>query len=384
MRSRLVFDLENAPFPEKPLVPVIPVIHDRVTIEIMRGCLNGCRFCSAGMLYRPQRYRSVDKVVELARKGYDATGYDTVNLLSLSSSDHPDLLKMVERLTEEFSETDVGLSLPSLRVGDMLFELPKLLGENRKSGLTLAPEVATESMKGTINKNIPREEILNGAREAFKRGWRLVKLYFMVGLPGETADDYSAIVELADRISFLRKELGGGFGNVNAAISTFVPKPHTPFQWAAQISQQQERDIRRALLDERPLKSVRLKFDDPFFSALEGLFARGDRRVGEVLHAAWRKGARFDAWADQCKKDIWLEAMQECDVSFEFYCGRERSLGEVLPWDHLSYGIRREFLEEEWHRSRESKLTEICGKGACNACMTDILCPNRPQKGAVR
>ena len=380
VRSTIVYDLENAPFPTKPIIPIIPIVHDRITIEIMRGCLNGCRFCAAGMQYRPQRYRSVEKVLEIARESYKASGYDTINLLSLSSSDHPDIIEMLKTLIKEFKPLDVGVSLPSLRVGQTLFELPKIIGETRKSGLTLAPEVATDKMRAIINKDIAASDVIKGATEAFKRGWKLVKLYFMVGLPGEDESDQTEIVNLANKVSFARREFGGQFGDVNVTISTFIPKPHTPFQWARQITAQEDDDCKALLRSLRPYRSVRLKFDKPVYSLLEGLFARGDRRLAETLILAWQKGTRLDAWQEHSNIGCWYQAMEETGVTFEYYCHRERSEEEVLPWDHLCYGPTKEFLLRDKRRSERGEMTDICGKGKCNACMTDIICPNRLQE----
>ncbi|MFA4987337.1 MAG: TIGR03960 family B12-binding radical SAM protein, partial [Candidatus Brocadiia bacterium] len=335
VRSALVMNLEEAPFPMKPIVPVIEVVHDRITVEIMRGCLNGCRFCSAGMQYRPQRLRSPARILEIARACYAASGHDTIGLLSLSSSDHPQILEIVESLNREFRELRVGVALPSLRVGKALFQLPAILGDVRKSGLTMAPEVATERLRGVISKMISDDALLDGAREAFRNGWRLVKLYFMIGLPGEKPEDRQAIALLCNSLSNAKRQIGGGPANVNATVSTFVPKPHTPFQWAAQISPSDELEYRREILSARPQKTVNLKFDKPEISLVEGYLARGNRRVGAALLEAWNLGARLDAWPEHFRFDLWREAADKSGVSFEEHALRERSEDEVLPSSHL-------------------------------------------------
>jgi radical SAM superfamily enzyme YgiQ (UPF0313 family) len=361
---------------------VIPIVHDRIVIEIMRGCLNGCRFCSAGMQYRPQRYRSVEKVLELARESYRNSGYDTISLLSLSSSDHPAIMEMVERLNAEFSPLSVGISLPSLRVGQAMFDLTEKISEVRRSGLTLAPEVATDRMRSAINKEISAEELERCAAEAFRRGWRLVKLYFMVGLPTETAEDRAQIVHLANRISWLGKQVSGHFAQVNVTVSTFVPKPQTPFQWASQMDEQTDASIRRELLALYPAKSVKLKFGSPFLTQLEGLISRGDRRIAETILEAWKLGARLDAWSDKLDHSFWREAIERTGASFAFTNQRDRAEDEVLPWSHLSYGPTPEFLLREKRRAERGEPTPICASNPCNLCMTDIACPNRGDSSA--
>ncbi|RKY20168.1 MAG: TIGR03960 family B12-binding radical SAM protein [Planctomycetota bacterium] len=378
VRSALVMDLENAPFPERPIVPVLPVVHERITVEIMRGCLNGCRFCQAGMITRPQRYRSPDRIVEIARRNYEATGYDTISLLSLSTADYPGVVELIERLAAEFSALNVGISMPSLRIGRAMFELTERVGKVRKSGLTFAPETASDRMKGVINKMISEDDLIEGAAEAFRRGWRLVKLYFMIGLPGETADDRRALVRLSNRIALLKKEVGaGGPANVNVTVSTFVPKPHTPFQWARQMTLEEDLAARRELRKEGPLRSVKLKFEHAFFSQLEGLLARGDRKLCRTVLRAWELGARFDAWNERLDEDAWLKAMDEIGVSFDFYCARERPEDELLPWSHLSYGLSERFLLDEKRRAERGEPTPSCAEGPCRACLVDIACPNR-------
>ncbi len=374
VRSAMIEDLDSAPYPEKPLVPILQVIHDRITIEIMRGCVNGCRFCQAGMIGRPKRIRSVERILDIARKNYEATGYDTISLLSLSTSDHPHINEIIQKLNAEFSKLDVGIALPSLRIGKAMFDLPAMIGDVRKSGLTLAPEVATDKQRGVISKMISEKDLYECVREAFSRGWKLVKLYFMFGLPFETQDDRAGIVRLANDISMLGREYGRMPASVNVTVSTFVPKPHTPFQWSRQISAEDEARFRSELLAERPLRTVRLKFGRAFNSQLEGMLSRGDRRLSAVIHSAWKNGARLDAWDDKMNSAAWIEAMATHDVSFEFFNARERNLDEVLPWSHLSYGLRREFLEEEYRRSSRSEPTEICGRDVCHACLADFVC----------
>ncbi|MCI0587955.1 MAG: TIGR03960 family B12-binding radical SAM protein [Planctomycetes bacterium] len=364
----IVRDFQNAPYPAAPVVPYGQTVHDRITIEIMRGCVQGCRFCQAGYEKRPQRFRDAAKVLEIAKETYRNTGYDEIALTSLSSSDHPGLLGMMDALDAEFADRRVGVSLPSLRVNEQVLELPKRIRSVRKSGLTLAPEVASDRLRKIINKTITNEDLYRGVEEAWRQGWQTLKLYFMVGLPEEQEADIAEIVTMAETCSELRRKAGKGPGKVNAAISTFVPKPLTPFQWHGQ-STIPEVELRQGFLRSlRRLRSVNLKFHDPRQSQLEGILTRADRRVGPAIERAYRLGARLDAWDDCFRYEAWLQAFEEKGVDVAWYANRERPLEEVFPWDHLGNGVDRAYLQEELQKSQAGEETEHCQTGACGDC----------------
>ncbi|HET6204736.1 MAG TPA: TIGR03960 family B12-binding radical SAM protein [Planctomycetota bacterium] len=364
----IVRDFQNAPYPAAPVVPHAQTVHDRITIEIMRGCVQGCRFCQAGYEKRPQRYRDAAKVLEIARATYANTGYDEIALTSLSSSDHPGLLGMMDALDAEFGARRVGVSLPSLRVNEQVLELPRRIQSIRRSGLTLAPEVASDRLRRIINKNIKNEDLYRGVEEAWREGWQTVKLYFMVGLPEENEGDLAEIVTMAETCADLRRKVGKGPGRVNAAVSTFVPKPLTPFQWHGQLTIP-EVELRQGLL--RSLKRVRavsLKFHDARQSQLEGILTRADRRVGAAIERAYRLGCRLDAWDECFRYAAWTRAFEETGIDVAWYGNRERPRDERFPWDHLGNGVERSYLEEEYDRSRRGEETEHCQTGGCGDC----------------
>ena len=343
-----VADFENAFFPTAPIVANTEIVHDRITVEIMRGCPRLCRFCEAGRTKGHVRCRSPGKILELARETYRHTGLEEISLTSLSPSDHPLLKTILTTLDAEFAPKGVSLSLPSLHTNDQLELLPRLLGSVRKSGLTMVPEAGLARLRRIIGKPILDEHLFAGAREAWARGWNLIKLYFMIGLPAETEEDLRAIARIATRVSDLRRETGKGPGRVNLAISNFVPKPHTPFQFAAMASQEylaRARDLLHKILPERRM-SVRVHQVDR--SVLEGVLARGDRRVGRGIYEAWRRGARFDAWDERFKIGAWFQGFQAAGVDPAFYANRERGRHEVLPWDRVVGGDTREHLWEEY------------------------------------
>ena len=368
-RRAIVYDLENAPYPTAPIVPNIRTIHDRITIEIMRGCVQGCRFCQAGMEKRPQRFRSPERVLQIAKEAYRNTGFNEIGLTSLSSSDHPELLQIIDALNPEFRPENVGLSLPSLRVNEQAMELPKRMAEIRKHGLTLAPEVATDRLRRIINKGIADDDLYRGVVEAWKNGFQAVKLYFMIGIPGEIDDDVAGIVRMAERCSALRKEAGlRGKGKVNASISTFVPKPLTPFQWHGQMRPEVVREKQAYLRGLQQNRNVRLKCHDSEATLVEGFLSRADRRAGRVIEAAWRHGARFDAWDEALQMDAWNRAWQESGYGPEETAWRERPLDEVLPWDHIDLGVTREYLKQDSLKSTRDEFTEHCQTEACGDC----------------
>ena len=374
----VVEDLDRAYVPDRPIVPFVEVVHDRISIEIMRGCTRGCRFCHAGMTRRPVRCRSVENVVSLAEKQYASTGHSEIALTSLSSSDHPRLRQLVTQLAARFNNRKVSLSLPSLRVDDQLRELPHLIGQVRKPTLTLAPEAATDRLRNVINKDITEEDLYRGAEAAFRMGWRHIKLYFMVGLPTETDDDVIAIAEIAERVSQLRRRAGKARARVNLSIAPFVPKPHTPFQWEPMASTQRIEEIRSLLRRSIRSRSVVLKFHRPQRSFLEGVFARGDRKLGRLLLEAHRLGCRFDAWDETFHISRWTEAFSRTGISAERYANRPRTRDEVLPWSCVSAGVSEEFLWRERERAMRGELTSDCRGDRCHTCGL-TQCPRREQ-----
>lgn len=374
VERRIVEDLENAYFPTKHVVPYVKTVFERFSIEIMRGCVNGCRFCQAGMITRPQRQRSIEKVIELAKAGYEHTGYDEIGLLSLSSSDYYGIAELARRLNDHFETYGVGISLPSLRIGTVLATLPGEMSRVRKSGLTMAPEAATERLRNIINKPVRDDHLIEGCREAFKAGFNHVKLYFMLGLPEETDDDLRAIGRLSDRIALTRKEVGKGPAKVSTSVSSFVPKAGTPFQWAPMLDREEWRRRQRIVMDSSRVKSVRVKVHPPDVSYLEGVFSRGDRRLGAVIETAWRKGTRFDGWNDQLKMEAWNEAFAEHGLDSDWYALRERGRDEILPWVVVADTVSDAFLKREWRRAEQERSTESCAdtdpdaEGPCFVC----------------
>ena len=368
VRAAAVTDLDAASFPEKPIVPLVEVVQDRITLEIMRGCTRGCRFCQAGMIKRPVRTRSQETLLRLAEKSYDATGHSEITLASLSSSDYPGIETLAREMSARFKDRAVGLSLPSLRVTDHLSALPSLISAVRKSGLTMAPEAATERLRRVINKDISDDDLCRGAEAAFRQGWQQVKLYFMIGLPTETDEDVLRIVDLAQRISSLRRRTTKRPARVNVSIAPFVPKAHTPFQWEPMAPIERLEEIRRLLLDRLRSHSVRLKFHRFERSHLEGVFARGDRRLSAVIEAAWRDGRRFDSWDEHFDFDHWMNAIEQAGLSAAFYAQRERAAEEVMPWAHVSCGVSDAFLRRERERAFRGELTPDCRDAGCTGC----------------
>ena len=368
-RRAVVYDLENAPFPTAPVVPFTKTVFDRITIEIMRGCVQGCRFCQAGYEKRPQRFRSKERVLEIARASFEATGLDEIGLTSLSSSDHPELTGMMDLLYAEFGSRRVNVSLPSLRVNEQVLELPKRVKNVRKSGLTLAPEVASDRLRRIINKNIKNEDLYRGAEEAWRQGWKTIKLYFMVGIPGENEDDLREIITMAERCSRLRSMAGiGRPGAVNAAVSTFVPKPHTPFQWHGQMSLPEVQAHQRTLYSWKRERAVDLKVHDSERSVIEGVLSRADRRVGRAIEAAWRLGARLDAWDEHFSFETWQRAFRETGIDPAWYANRERGRDEVFAWDHIDGGVAKAFQWAEYEKSKTLEETPECQVGGCGNC----------------
>jgi len=337
-RNAVVGDFENASVPLRPIVPFTEIIHERISVEIMRGCPGRCRFCQASFCRRPVRYRSIERIVEAAKACYHATGFNTVSLLSLSAADYPKLEELTSRLHEYFQDKYVGLSLPSLRVDQQLKLLPELLTSVRKGGLTIAVEAASENLRQIINKPLKDEDLFSAAEAAYKAGWQKLKLYFMVGLPGETEGDIKRIVELSFELAKLRKKVDGKTANINITISWLVPKPHTPFGWLGQKPREYFEQAKELILDEKRrlrAKFLQFKFHDIDRSVLESAIGRGDRRLCDVIEAAWRAGAKFDLWDECFNFRIWREAFDKFGLNLDELAQRKFDADEILPWEHL-------------------------------------------------
>jgi radical SAM superfamily enzyme YgiQ (UPF0313 family) len=344
--NAVVKDFNNAAAPLKPIIPFVQAVHERVSVEIMRGCPGRCRFCQASFCRRPVRYRSVEKIIDIAKSCYQATGFDTVSLLSLSSAEYPKLEELVAKLHDFFGDKHVGLSLPSLRVDRQLQLLPKLLTSVRKSGLTIAVEAAGEKLRSVINKPLKDEDLFAAAEEAYKSGWQKFKLYFMVGLPGETEEDIERIVELSYKLAKLRKGVDGKTGEINITVSWFVPKPHTPFGWLGQKPKAYFENAKKLILDEkRNLRAnfLHFKFHDIDRSVLESAIGRGDRRLCNVIEQAFKNGARFDLWDECFEPELWREAFEKNGLNIDELAQKQFGTGENLPWGHLG-GPGKEYL----------------------------------------
>jgi len=346
-----ITSLDEIPLPTSPIVPYVETAHDRIAIEIMRGCPWQCRFCQSTVIKRPLRYRTVETIVGAALESYRNTGYDEISLLSLSTSDYPHFEELVTRMSEVFTPLGVKISLPSLRITETLKKIPALLAEGRRGGLTLAPEVARDDMREQIRKPINNQDLYDGAAEAFRRGWRKVKLYFMCGLPGERPADLDGIVEMAETIARIGKDVTGRYADVTASVSNFVPKPHTPYQWNGMQTREYFHWAHKYLRSKVRIRSVTLKCHDVEKSLLEGILTRGDRRVAAALEEAWRRGARLDAWSEHFDARRWWQTFADLGIDVPFYSERTRPLDEVLPWDHIHVKKGREYLAKEQTRS---------------------------------
>lgn len=364
----------------KPVVPYIEVVHDRGAIEIQRGCSRGCRFCQAGTIYRPVRERPQPEVVQAVGELIANCGYNEVSLVSLSTSDYCGIDELVASLSHRYQSHNLSLSLPSLRIDSFSVRLMEALPSRRKTGLTFAPEAGSERLRRSINKNTPEDELLKTAAAAFGRGWISLKLYFMLGLPTETIDDIEDIIQLVDKIRSLGRKAKGKRARLRISLSTFVPKPHTPFQWVAQEGEQQLNSKYELLNLGLRRKGIRPSWPDPKTSLLEAALSRGDRRLGKVIYRAWQLGSTFDAWNERFKYENWLRAFEETGLEPSFYAQRERSLDEPLPWAHIDAGVTTAFLKQEYQRALEGIETHDCRYKACNACGLEHWQPDCQQK----
>ena len=368
-------DMSDTYYPEKPLVPYIKVTQDRVVLEIQRGCIRGCRFCQAGMLYRPIRTRSLEFLKQRAKVMLESTGHDEISLSSLSSSDYKELPELVYWLIDEYRDKGVNISLPSLRIDAFALDVMSKVQDIRKSSLTFAPEAGSQRMRNVINKGLTEEVILKGAMDAFVGGWNRVKLYFMLGLPGEEYDDIEQIAVLSDKIAreyyTLPKEERQGKVQIVTSTSIFVPKPFTPFQWSPMVSKEEAREKRFFLLDkvksQLNAKSIKYNCHDADVSELEGVFARGDRKLNDVILQAYQSGCIYDAWTEYFHYDKWLEAFADHNIDMDFYLKRERGKEEIFPWDFIDIGVTKRFLYREYERSKEAVVTPNC-RAKCAGC----------------
>ena len=349
------------------IVPFLETVHNRAPIEIMRGCTRGCRFCHAGMVTRPVRERPVEEVLEAMERILENTGYEEIALLSLSSSDYTEILELTERIGRRFGQAGVNVSLPSLRIETVSTDLMDNLGDSKRGGFTLAPEAATEKMRNTINKYVTHEELIETAREIYRRNWRTIKLYFMIGHPREEMGDVQAIVDLAKQVLAEGRKIHGHNAQLNIGVSTFIPKPHTPFQWEP-MDTAENIDAKLALLKRQVRgNGLRLRWNDPAESFFEGILSRGDRRLAEVVERAWRKGARFDAWAEHFDQKAWNEALAEEGLDATFYTHRTRNIDELFPWEHLDIAVTKKFLTKDYLMSQEQETRVDC-RNQCFAC----------------
>ena len=375
VKKRIVNDFDSVAFPDEMIVPYTDIVHDRVVLETARGCTNGCRFCQAGMIYRPVREKTTNTLIEQARKALKATGYDEVSLASLSICDYSNIQNLISSLVLEHEADKVGIALPSIRVDAFSVDLIKEIQKVRKTGLTFAPEAGSQRMRDIINKGLTEERILEAAKSAFESGWSTIKLYFILGLPYETTEDAAGIGELAEKMADvyfgIPKDVRNKGLKITVSTSILVPKPFTPFQWAPmarpEIVDERIKAVRGAIKS----RSIVYNYHEQETSFMEAVFARGDRRTCDVLIKAFEKGAKFDGWSEYFNMEIWNEAMEECNLDSEFYVYREREYDEILPWDFIDIGVNRKYMERENEKAKKAELTKNCLEG-CTGCGINV------------
>ena len=360
-------NLDTLPFPDAPIVPYGKPVHDRLRLEVARGCTRGCRFCQAGMIYRPVRERSMETLLGLSEKALGKTGYEDISLLSLSTGDYECIIPLMQRMMEKCETRHIAVSLPSLRAGTLTPELMSLIKKVRKTGFTIAPEAGTQRLRKFINKNISEKEIVETVQDSFDLGWQVIKLYFMIGLPSERKEDIQGIVDLVKKLRKIKVHKGK-FGKINVSVSTFIPKPHTPFQWEPQLSLNEAKERINWIKSNLKMPGIRFKWQNPETSMLEGLFARGNRQLSRLLVSAHKKGCKFDGWSDRFDFRLWQEACEDTGVEIDYFNRRKRDIDEPLPWDHIDTKVSKDFLKEEREKAENLESTGDCRKGDCKGC----------------
>ena len=367
VRKRVIPDLDDAYFPDKPIVPYMNIVHDRAVLEVMRGCQRGCRFCHAGVVYRPVRERSLQVLEKQAERQLQHTGYEEISLASLSTLDYTGVDRLVHHLVCSYGERGIGVSLPSLRVDAFSIDLANEVQKVRKTTLTLAPEAGSQRLRDVINKNVSEEQLIEAVEAAFRSGWNAVKLYFMMGLPTETEADLEGILDLVNKVRKTGQKHSRRSVEVRASIAAFVPKAHTPFQWVPQNSAA-ELEHKRNYMMQQKRKGIKLSFHESHTCLVEGALARGDRRLGRVIFHAWQKGCKFDSWSEYFQYDQWVQAFQTCQIDIDFYTQRRRSMDELFPWDFIDTGVSRKFLQSEYNKALQGELTPDCRMADCTGC----------------